>query len=522
MGAIVKFMGDFLEQFFVKGVWGILKGIGLGIANIFNIPRYITIFKGYMSELGAGGIVLAVLAIILVLAVLAGIVFLLVLLFRKYVRFRKTVVDQEELLNEVATLNREVIKLTLEKEKILAMKVSQLGLRPGESPYLEAPDGSAGAEAGEAEEGAEDGDMLDEDYSRFYKLTQVDLAIESYQPPEYNNEITLPEIIDMFRNFAASRMGLYYEPNIIRLFISALSTTRLIILQGISGTGKTSLPYAFGKFLKNDATIASVQPSWRDRTELFGYFNEFTKRFNETEVLKKMYEATYKEDIFVTILDEMNIARVEYYFAELLSILEMPSRDEWVVSLVPSVWPTDPKHLFDGKLKLPENMWYIGTINNDDSTFAVTDKVYDRAIPIDINTKGKYFEAPWTDHLNLSYKHLEEMFREAKIKHKVSEESLRKLAELDDYVIEHFRLAFGNRIVKQLEEFVPAFVACGGTEIDGLDFILCHKILRKFEALNLSFIRDEIGGLITYLNKHFGKSNMKESKEYLERLQKLI
>ncbi|NLO45887.1 MAG: hypothetical protein GX107_05205 [Clostridiales bacterium] len=519
MGAITKFMGDFLEQFFVKGVWGILKGIALGIANIFNIPKYITIFKGYASELGGGGIALAVLAIILVLAVLAGIAFLLVLLFRKYIRFRKTVVDQEELLNEVASLNREVIKLTLEKEKILAMKVSQLGLRPGESPYLEAPDGSDG----ESDEGkGEDSDKHDEDYSRFYKLTQVDIELEDYQPPEYDNEITLPGIIDMFRNFAASRMGLYYEPGIIRLFIAAFSTTRLIILQGISGTGKTSLPYSFGKFIQNDATIASVQPSWRDRTELFGYFNEFTRRFNETEVLKKMYEATYKEDVFVTILDEMNIARVEYYFAELLSILEMPSRDEWVVSLVPSVWPTDPKHLFDGKLRLPENMWYVGTINNDDSTFAVTDKVYDRAIPIDINTKGKYFEAPWTDHLTLSYKHLEEMFREAKVKHKVSEESLRKLSELDDYVIEHFRLAFGNRIVKQLEDFVPAFVACGGTEIDGLDFVLCHKILRKFEALNLSFIRDEIGGLITYLNKHFGKSNMKESKDYLERLQKLI
>ncbi|HRT82666.1 MAG TPA: hypothetical protein P5127_05845 [Oscillospiraceae bacterium] len=117
---------------------------------------------------------------------------------------------------------------------------------------------------------------------------------------------------------------------------------------------------------------------------------------------------------------------------------------------------------------------------------------------------------------------MEAMFEECKIKHKVSDENLRKLAELDDYVIEHFRLAFGNRIVKQLEEFIPAYVGCGGTEIDGLDFILCHKILRKFEALNLSFIRDEIGGLITYLNKHFGKSNMGESKEYLERLQKLI
>ena len=522
MGGILQFLGDFLDQLFVKGFWGIIKGFGLGIANIFNVPQYVKIFKNHSGTLGVGGIVLGALCMLLVLVLLAAIIFLIVLLVKKYIRFRKTVVNQEELLNEVATLNREVMKLNIEKDKILAMKVSQLGLRPGENPYLEAADGSTPVAEGAEEAEAVGDPTLDEDYSRFYKLTQVDLEMADYVAPEYNNEITLPGIIDMYRNFAASRMGLYYEHRTLRLFLAAFASTRLIILQGISGTGKTSLPYSFGKFLQNDAIIASVQPSWRDRTELFGYFNEFTKRFNETEVLKKMYEATYKEDIYLTILDEMNIARVEYYFAEMLSILEMPSRDEWIVSLVPSVWPTDPKHLFDGKLKLPDNMWYIGTINNDDSTFAVTDKVYDRAIPIDINTKGKFFEAPWTDNLTLSYKHLESMFAECKEKYKVSEESLRKLAELDDYVIEHFRLAFGNRIVKQLQDFVPAYVGCGGTEIDGLDFVLCHKILRKFESLNLSFIRDEIAGLITYLNKHFGKSNMSESKEYLERLQKMI
>lgn len=524
MSAIFKFLGDFLEQLFVKGFWGIIKGFVLGVANIFNVPKYVGIFRGYSHELGVGGIILAALLMLVVLALLAGLIFLIVLLVKKYVRFRKTVVNQEQLLNEVATLNREVMKLSIEKDKILAMKVSQLGLRPGENPYLEGVDETEKSTEG-GEENAEDGEhdpTLDEDYSRFYKLTQVDLEMADYVPPVYDNEITLPGIVDMYRNFAASRMHLYYEPRVLRLFLAAFASTRLIILQGISGTGKTSLPYSFGKFLQNDAVIASVQPSWRDRTELFGYFNEFTKRFNETEVLKKMYEATYKEDIYLTILDEMNIARVEYYFAEMLSILEMPSRDEWIVSLVPSVWPTDPKHLFDGKLKLPDNMWYIGTINNDDSTFAVTDKVYDRAIPIDINTKGKFFEAPWTDNLTLSYKHLEAMFDECKEKYKVSEESLRKLAELDDYVIEHFRLAFGNRIVKQLQDFIPAYVGCGGTEIDGLDFVLCHKILRKFESLNLAFIRDEISGLITYLNKHFGKSNMNESKEYLERLQRMI
>jgi 5-methylcytosine-specific restriction endonuclease McrBC GTP-binding regulatory subunit McrB len=128
----------------------------------------------------------------------------------------------------------------------------------------------------------------------------------------------------------------------IRLFISALASTKLVILQGISGTGKTSLAYAWGKFLKHDSCVASVQPSWRDRSELFGYFNEFTKKFNETDILKTLYEAGYTDDIYTVILDEMNISRVEYYFAEMLSILEMPNKDEWIIEVVPSAWKAIP------------------------------------------------------------------------------------------------------------------------------------------------------------------------------------
>ena len=155
-------------------------------------------------------------------------------------------------------------------------------------------------------------------------------------------------------------------------------------------------------------------------------------------------------------------------------------------------------------------------------SFAISDKVYDRAIPININTKGVKFDAPYTENLNLSYKHLEAMFEEAKEKYKVSDESLEKIGKLDDYVIEHFRLAFGNRIVKQLRDFVPAYVGCGGTEVDGLDYVLTNKIFRKFEALNLAFIRDEIDGLIEYLSELFGEENMQEAKEYLRRLKKLV
>ena len=77
----------------------------------------------------------------------------------------------------------------------------------------------------------------------------------------------------------------------------------------------------------------------------------------------------------------------------------------------------------------------------------------------------------------MSYKYFEEQFMKAAEEHQVSDETLEKVAQLDRYVIDHFRLAFGNRIVKQLKEFVPAFVACGGDEVAAIDYLIAHKIL---------------------------------------------
>ena len=477
-----------------------------------DVPDYVAIFDEFSEGFNVIAWILAILTMLVIIALLIGLIMLVVIFVKRRIRAYNAVKNQLALVDEIGKLNAQVIRLTKEKDRILAIKAGAPDL-----PYV-------GGAATSYDENGESESVLKEGESRFYKLTQVDQQYKDYdrEAEVFDNEITLEEICERFRNYACSRMGLFYEIRVIRLFLAAFSSTRLVILQGISGTGKTSLPYAWGKFLENDTQIASVQPSWRDRSELFGYFNEFTKRFSETEVLKRMYEATYTDKVYLTILDEMNIARVEYYFAEMLSILEMPSRDEWVVDLVPSGWPTDPKHIENGRFNLPENMWYVGTANNDDSTFAISDKVYDRAIPINIDSKGVKFEAPYTENLNLSYKHLENMFAEAKEKYKVGEETMEKVAMLDDYVIEHFRLAFGNRIVKQLRDFVPVYVGCGGTEVDGLDYVLTNKIFRKFEGLNLAFIRDEIDGLINYLSELFGEENMQEAKAYLRRLKKLV
>ena len=523
-------MNEFLKWFFefmsemLKGFGDIGRGFWHGVKQIFNIKNYIDIFKSHSEHYSAISWVLSILAIILVAAVYLLILAMIVLGIRKYIRFRHSIVSNEDLLEEISDLQRKVLKMTKEKDEIMAMKVAQMGL-PAGSGALSLADGSmtaVGEDGAEAAPAVVESGVIQTSEQRFSKLIEVDAFYKDYTPPDYDNDIDLAGICDRFRNFACSRMHLYYEPKVIWLFIAGMASTKLIILQGISGTGKTSLPYSFGKFLQVDTTIASVQPSWRDRTELFGYFNEFTKNFNETEVLKRIYSSGYNNDINLILLDEMNIARVEYYFAEMLSILEMPNADEWELDIVPNVWSTDPVKLDKGKIVIPQNIWYIGTANNDDSTFAISDKVYDRAQPINLDSKGVAFDAPDTPPMHLGFDHLDKLFKEAFDKYPISQENLKKIQQLDLWVIEKLRVAFGNRILKQMNLFVPVYVACGGDELDGIDYILATKIFRKFESLNLPMLREELRELCAYMTKTFGKNKMNESIAYLERLQKLF
>ena len=335
MDTYLRFLYEFLDAFF-SGLKTILMGFVNGIRQLFDIPAYIHLVKEYKNDFSAQEWVLVAIAVSAVALILILTILLVYLLLRKYIRFRKTVVEQESMLKEVAELNKKVEKMTKEREEILAMKVSQLGLSPNESAEI-TPE-----EKDKNKEEVEEGDGI-----RFARLNLVDKKFAKYKIQNYNNDFTLEELCITFRNFAASRLHLYYTLPMIRIFIAGLASTKLVILQGISGTGKTSLAYAWGKFLKHDSCVVSVQPSWRDRTELFGYFNEFTKKFNETQLLECLYTASYTDDIYTVILDEMNLARVEYYFAEMLSILEMPNRDEWVIEVVASPWENDPKHVFN-------------------------------------------------------------------------------------------------------------------------------------------------------------------------------
>ncbi len=498
---------------------------------LFNFPMRMQIIASNASGFSGMDWALLLMANIALFSLCALILMFFFRVMKKLFRGRISAEKYDALEKQVRNLQRDLIRSNYEKDKILAMKMGQTEAplpEEEEQPQEEAAEETQEEEAQEetaldlnANRNTFDSPCVDPSQSRFFRLTSVDNYYKTeYQVPQYDNDITLEGFCQQFRKFAASRLRLYYDIDMMRYFVASLGTTRIIILQGISGTGKTSLPYAFGKFVQKDTTVVSVQPSWRERTELYGYFNEFTKRYSETEFLRAIYEGNYYRDPHIVILDEMNIARVEYYFAEMLSILEMPRQEEWKVDIVTAVWDNDPCLIEGGNVQITNNVWFVGTINNDDSTFAVADKVYDRAIPIDLDSRADAFECEDTPPVYVSTDHLNELFDQAKQAYPISQESLDKLELVNAYLIKNFRLAFGNRIMKQIKDYVPCFIGCGGTEIQAIDFIVAKKVLRKFESLSLGFMRDELTKFSTYLDKVFGKNTMVICKAYIEQLKK--
>ena len=559
---------------FLSFAWELLAKVAYNIAAvfasilnllIFGWIDYFNIFITYFTTFDIVGKIGAVILFALLVAIPVLIAVILVRRWKLHHELKADKSDNKVLYREIGRLNKQVLDLMDEKNKVLALKVNAMG-GTKRIPYMGASaltddtiptvanvtgegeqavsgtgtalapaagsaslsldsDSVEGAAAAMAKATVEAKTLAEQkeiaQANRFPKLSMVDLKYRTWQPPVYDNDITLEQFVEGYRFFACSEMGLYYTPEIVRRYVAGMAASKLLILEGISGTGKTSLPYSFSRYVDNPATIVSVQPSYRDRTEVLGYFNEFSKRFNETEFLRAVYEAGLREDPSYIVLDEMNLARVEHYFAEILSVLEMPSQDEWTLDLVPVAWDGDPKGLEDGKIRIPGSLWFVGTANNDDSTFTITDKVYDRAIPIELNERADAFECPPHERVHVTSEHLQYLFQKAKVEHVVSEELLEKMHKLDQYLQTRFRLAFGNRIIKQMYDFIPVYVACGGTELGGMDYIIARKVLKKFESMNVSFVRDEMQGLIDYIEKTFGEGGLPDSISYLQRIQNM-
>ena len=313
---------------------------------------------------------------------------------------------------------------------------------------------------------------------------------------------------------------MYYSEEDIRKFIAGVGVSHLMVMQGLSGTGKTSMATAFGSYLQNPSTVIPVQPMWKERSDIIGYFNEFTKRFSEGTLLKKLYEARYTDEIYVIVLDEMNIARVEYYFADFLSQMELSPSNRYL-EVVSDTWDDDPRLLNRGMLRIPENVWFIGTANNDDSTFAISDKVYDRAMLMNLDRKADIFEPERVDGDRISFSHFKNLVETAKQSNNLTEEMNEKIRKIDEFLTSQYHITYGNRIRRQMEEFVPVYIACGGTELEAIDDMIAKKVLRKLDGLSPVILRYSMDALENVFETTFGLQNMTLCRESLERLRRI-
>ncbi|MFD3259576.1 McrB family protein [Paenibacillus lentus] len=190
------------------------------------------------------------------------------------------------------------------------------------------------------------------------------------------------------------QQGFYYPPHLIENFYLSLKTKPFVILAGVSGTGKTRLiklfAEAMGANLDNGQyTQIPVRPDWSDPSDLIGY-SDLTGKFRPGPLAKVLLKATqYPGKPYFICLDEMNLARVEHYFSDMLSILETQEWQDDRIVTAPIIYEEslvqDEDRVVYGNLSIPENLYLIGTVNMDETTHPFSKKVLDRANTIEFN-----------------------------------------------------------------------------------------------------------------------------------------
>ena len=332
---------------------------------------------------------------------------------------------------------------------------------------------------------------------------------------------TLSDLADFIVQYARDcRLHLFYTKETVAAFLAGLGTTKLTILQGMSGTGKTSLPKIVSEALLAYCHIIEVESSWRDKNELIGYYNEFNKVFTPKKFTQALYEAALNPDALTFIvLDEMNLSRIEYYFSDFLSLMENePDKRELKISNIPlsrNEYGRSRNYLAlsDGHtIKIPQNIWFIGTANRDESTYDISDKVYDRAHTMNFDrraAKPQFFNDPIPPR-SISASELNRLFEEAKSKVSFKLEQTPMIAQVEELLLP-YNISFGNRIANQIESFVSIYAACFESSEkvihEALETILLSKVVKKLE---LKSIDDK-----ELLAEEFEKLNLTKCSEFI-------
>jgi len=335
--------------------------------------------------------------------------------------------------------------------------------------------------------------------------------------------VTLPKLINHVINYAKnSQERLSYGTTEIKTFVAGIAASKLSILQGMSGTGKTSLPKIFMEAIGGMCELVAVESSWRDKNELLGYYNEFSKKFTPKAFTQFLYKASLNKNVpcFI-VLDEMNLSRIEYYFSDFLSLMEARESDRHIKLFDVQLYPSPDQEfiaLRDGHtIDIPTNVWFIGTANRDESTFEISDKVYDRAVTMNFEKRApKILSARVkTAPKFVPYEILKTLFDKA-LKFKFDAESNEVIIKVEE-ILRPYKISFGNRVLKQIEDFVKVYTACSGSHndrpnyvLEAIDSIVCSKIVHKLEVKQIM----DVDALV----KAFQKLKLTQCVEFLKTL----
>ena len=201
---------------------------------------------------------------------------------------------------------------------------------------------------------------------------------ENKEAEEITDEIKwLNKIKNSFKE-----VGFEFSDRLLYAFHTSLKVgdwNPLTVLAGVSGTGKSELPRLYSRYGGINFLPLAVQSNWDSPYSLFGYYNSLEGKFNATSLLKVLYQAqedaknSISDYLTIVLLDEMNLAHVELYFSELLSKLEL-LRGSDEVKLEIDIAEKNPY-----EIKLNKNIIWVGTMNEDETTKSLSDKVIDRS-----------------------------------------------------------------------------------------------------------------------------------------------
>lgn len=233
-----------------------------------------------------------------------------------------------------------------------------------------------------------------EAYKAYYDKVFLTSEENDVQVEEGEGELQVGQQIEGIFEYINSK-GFVYDEKLLKNFYLSLKSKPFVLLAGTSGTGKTRLVRLFaeaiGAYGSGRYKQIAVKPDWSDSMDLFGHVN-LDNKFVPGAIIEFIKKAADDPDKlpYILCLDEMNLARVEYYFSDFLSIMETRDwvEDEIITdNLVPKICYSgdeDAEKLYSN-LMIPENLYIIGTVNMDETTFPFSKKVLDRANTIEFS-----------------------------------------------------------------------------------------------------------------------------------------